>query len=131
MKFVFALTALTFSLSSFANWTEQVSCKVERRMAEEESAVSRTSSASMRIAGPHNGENGQVVLSNPLIPSYRITYARVSSGIGESAELTVTQGRNIVSKAAIYQKSPEGGDEVVNKFISFEYEFTVRCSSKI
>lgn len=128
MKGVLILGLTFFSVNSFADWTESVKCSVERGSVDDLTVVSSSSDAQLKMGGPHNGETGKTILENSLIPSYTVTFSKVSGGRNDKTRLTTTIRGKVVAMSSVDTQQSE---DIANRFITEngDYQITVTCSS--
>lgn len=130
MKRLFLFALISFATSALADWTETVDCTIERGSVDELTVVSSKSSAQLQMSGPHNGETGQAVISNSLIPSYSVTYSMISSGRTDEASLVTKFGDQILALSSV---DTQQSKFITNKFLTTngDYQVTITCSSRV
>lgn len=130
MKSLLLVSALAFSLNSFAQWTEKVECTVLRESVDTDEVSMVRVEAEMKMAGPHNGEVGSLIIKNTLAPSYTIKLEKHSGGRNDESTLTTMLGKRVMAKSTVDDAKSES---VENKFITMngDFQMTVSCTSKM
>lgn len=128
MKALMVLGLILFSVSSHAGWKEIIECEIERRSVDGLPTVISKSSAELWMSGPHNGETGRTVVSNPLIPSYTLTFSKYAGGRLEGAGLTTKLGDKVIARSSVDTNLSK---TVTNQFVTenTDYQITVVCAS--
>lgn len=129
MKSLIVLSTLIFSFSSFAGWVETVECQLSRGNVDTGVVTQSVSKGVLKMAGPHNGETGRLVLKSPMLPAYSIVFEKVSSGRTDESTLTTSMGKTVFAKSSVDdQQSPT----VENKFVTLngDFQVSISCASK-
>lgn len=127
-KMILVLGLLAYQ-SSFATWTEKVTCKIERTSVDDLSFSRDSFSGILKMSSMADVATGKILIQSDMIPSYQVELKKESDGRSERLILTTMVGKNMLAKSTVIATE---NAEISNQFINIgnTYEFKIICKTQ-